>query len=483
MRKMKKFAAMLLALTMTCGMAMTASAAETATGSIKVNGLNANEITSVDIYQVVEHDVENSSWKALEWAKDDVTFGTDDIVIDWNDLEEIVEGNAVTVEKAAETQTAAEGVTEVTFTGLEVGAYLILADGEATSVYSPMGKELYTYGEDGLITVPATAVDVWAKFTSYNLTKELSSVKPENGVDEEASKGTDEFVARGDEVVFDITATFPSFYDAKGLPTSGIFWIKDTPTGLDIDTDKVSVAVAGTTIANTNYTVTEDVNGVVTVEFNEAYIGVNNANAGKKVVVTLIAEVTSEEGYTNIGNASNSNIEPQVNGYTGDITITKYAFEKDNDENVTDNEVLKGARFEVYEGTKAEAEGKTALYFKEIAPDVYKLAKSTEEGATQTIVASNGTVQVKGLDEGTYWFKETKAPLGYTINEDGEEVTLDFDESKLGYVSEEGYVIDTKLIALPSTGGIGTTIFTVAGCGIMIAAAAFFFAGRKKEEN
>jgi len=44
-------------------------------------------------------------------------------------------------------------------------------------------------------------------------------------------------------------------------------------------------------------------------------------------------------------------------------------------------------------------------------------------------------------------------------------------------------ITNTKLIALPSTGGIGTTIFTVAGCAIMIAAAGFFFATRKKEEE
>ena len=46
---------------------------------------------------------------------------------------------------------------------------------------------------------------------------------------------------------------------------------------------------------------------------------------------------------------------------------------------------------------------------------------------------------------------------------------------------DEPKVMNIQLIALPSTGGIGTTIFTVAGCGIMIAAAFFFFAGRKKE--
>lgn len=47
----------------------------------------------------------------------------------------------------------------------------------------------------------------------------------------------------------------------------------------------------------------------------------------------------------------------------------------------------------------------------------------------------------------------------------------------------EGQLNDTKLSALPSTGGIGTTIFTIAGCVIMIAAAGLFFASRKKSDN
>ncbi len=42
---------------------------------------------------------------------------------------------------------------------------------------------------------------------------------------------------------------------------------------------------------------------------------------------------------------------------------------------------------------------------------------------------------------------------------------------------------NTQLSALPSTGGIGTTIFTIGGCAIMIAAAALFFAGRRKEKS
>lgn len=39
---------------------------------------------------------------------------------------------------------------------------------------------------------------------------------------------------------------------------------------------------------------------------------------------------------------------------------------------------------------------------------------------------------------------------------------------------------DTTLAALPSTGGMGTTLFTIAGCVIMISAAGLFFATRKK---
>ena len=45
----------------------------------------------------------------------------------------------------------------------------------------------------------------------------------------------------------------------------------------------------------------------------------------------------------------------------------------------------------------------------------------------------------------------------------------------------EGFnIYNTKLSFLPSTGGIGTTIFTIGGCAIMVIAAALFFASRRK---
>ena len=50
-------------------------------------------------------------------------------------------------------------------------------------------------------------------------------------------------------------------------------------------------------------------------------------------------------------------------------------------------------------------------------------------------------------------------------------------------LSGEAEMADTKLASLPGTGGIGTTIFTIGGCVIMIAAAGLFFATRKKAEK
>ena len=46
-----------------------------------------------------------------------------------------------------------------------------------------------------------------------------------------------------------------------------------------------------------------------------------------------------------------------------------------------------------------------------------------------------------------------------------------------------GSIPNTKLASLPSTGGIGTTIFTIGGCAIMIVAAGLFFATRRKAEK
>jgi len=90
---------------------------------------------------------------------------------------------------------------------------------------------------------------------------------------------------------------------------------------------------------------------------------------------------------------------------------------------------------------------------------------------------------------GGYEFKETTAPEGYSINEETRVAVIKLAEGIEEATKSEDVVngttsiTDTKLASLPSTGGIGTTIFTIGGCAIMIAAAVLYFVNRRKSEE
>lgn len=104
----------------------------------------------------------------------------------------------------------------------------------------------------------------------------------------------------------------------------------------------------------------------------------------------------------------------------------------------------------------------------------------SEENATEVKTGEDGTLVVKGLDAGSYHFKEVTAPEGYSINADGANAELTVDGEATATIEATTSLNDTKLAALPATGGIGTYIFTIAGIIIMAAAAGFFFVSRRK---
>ena len=132
------------------------------------------------------------------------------------------------------------------------------------------------------------------------------------------------------------------------------------------------------------------------------------------------------------------------------------------------------------------------------------------DGVKYTTATSDGDGQLyfRGLKAGTYYLKELTAPAGYRVNTniykgdikatynndgtlaswsvevDNAEVASFTAASSWQNTHETGTTIkNTQLSALPATGGIGTTIFTIVGCGIMIAAAVLFFASRRKENR
>lgn len=424
---------------------------ENLTSTITVQGLGEGVDTELWLYQAVSIDKERNNWVVADWAKTYINE-QDYTIVDPQGLTKAAE------EQVAASTAKSNGLTSVNFDNMPIGVYVIRA-AAANTTYNPMVANTYDNTQN---YIAVKDVAVTAKSATVDLTK-----KEIEG---------DNFVGKGETVTFEIETTFP-YFDDKAADKS--FEIHDTPEGMKITSVK-SVTIGGAPVEGKNFTESE---GTYTINLTDQ-ITDNNGNAGKKVVVQYEAIVTSEDGYSNTANSSGSTADSTVQGHTGDIILTKYASD-DNNDHLEDNAKLAGAKFEVYPVTVGEDEienvGKTPLEFVMKEDGIYTPALEEDKNkVTEIETVEGGTVTIEGLGNGKYHFKETVAPDGYTVNEEGVTVEVVKDEKDtVAY----GHVIDTKLSSLPSTGGIGTTIFTIGGCVIMVAAAGLYFSTRKKEEN
>lgn len=93
---------------------------------------------------------------------------------------------------------------------------------------------------------------------------------------------------------------------------------------------------------------------------------------------------------------------------------------------------------------------------------------------TTIVSGSDGYATLDGLDAGTYYLKETEAPSGYVKADTVLTVVIPTDATN--YVASVSFAN----AAIPSTGGAGTTMYTIAGVCILLAAGAIFMISRKK---
>lgn len=348
--------------------------------------------------------------------------------------------------------------------GLQAGAYLVIAtDSSNKTTYSTMVAKTYGYDANNLIE--ATTANVTAKAESYHIEKN--------------QKDDDAVVQVGDLITYEIKMTVPFVKEGEASPA---FTITDTLTG-------ASYYLTGDGAVNTftlngtdrsDLKIADTYNGQKTFELNlNTLVSTSNTYAGQEIVITYTAKVEKIDEITNKAVSSHDSTGKTTTNYTGQITILKYG-----DSNTS--KVLSGAEFALYKIVDKEKYYAGIETVNGVNWFNGQWIKATEDkvpvGAGKVTTGADGKATVKGLDVGTYYFRETIAPDGYSINEtDAEGTIVKADGETTVTVSGNTSMNDTKLSSLPSTGGIGTTIFTIGGCVIMIAAAGLFFASRKKK--
>ena len=522
MKKMKKFLAVILSLAMVLGMSMTAFAANSGTdkifgtaddtATITVKGIDNETGIQVNAYKVVEakYDGAGSTFNGYnslyptvitqDMVKADLTTLTPDQLT--------ALANAVDTTKNAIPLTNTSGTTWTA--DVAAGTYLVLVSNTEAHSYNPMVVSAYYVNKDGktdisqgVVTLTTTVANA-KKADKPTIDKKITNT---NGNDYGNSVEVDDIVN------YEVTVTpIPSY--TGSYP---VFNVEDTlSTGLDFVTDEAGkvvdpvVKVGETTLTkDKDYTVS--VTGrTMTINFVKDNAYKLNAYASKTLTITYSAKVNSdavlwEEVNTNTAKLNYTN-DSKVEGKntSAEKTTYTYTFDIGGTATGTDGIITKtgkdknsetplgGALFGLYKA----GEGVTADTVATAAEaDAYKTATSD----------TNGQINFSQLKKGTYYLKELTAPKGYSVNthvytvvidtthkNDGKldswSVTIDGktstftlnNEGKWESVKNVTYIVNTTLSSLPSTGGMGTTLFTIAGCAIMVAAAGFFFASRKR---
>ena len=153
-------------------------------------------------------------------------------------------------------------------------------------------------------------------------------------------------------------------------------------------------------------------------------------------------------------------------------------------QNTEDGPVLEGAGFRLY-SDEACNDAQEIKLKKNTTDGTYSPYFGTDAG-DEMISDNKGQFNVKGLDAGTYYLRETKTPDDYSACPDKEIVISathpEYNVSLSGNLSTTIINKKTGGITLPSTGGIGTTLFYVVGGGLMVAAIVLLVT-KKRMEN
>lgn len=233
----------------------------------------------------------------------------------------------------------------------------------------------------------------------------------------------------------------------------------------------------------TMYTVNVD-GQKITVTFNESFLQ-NLQQEETQVTINYSATMNHDAVIGGAGNVNTAYMTYGASGRTVDATTTTYTYGFDLVKTDADNKLLAGATFKLYDAPEGGNEVKLVKQAAGYHPVV------GQEASNEVIdMTKNAKVRIEGLDNGTYYLEEVQAPAGYnkltsrvkvTIQDANQDATLnDLDDT---YVSGGVQVVNQAGSQLPSTGGMGTTMFYVLGAVLVLGAAVLLIAKRRVREQ
>lgn len=409
----------------------------------------------------------------------------------------------------------------ITIDGLSKGEYRLIETSVGNG-YIMDGATAYefTVNSDKTITYKeSTDANITIKITNErpDLTKE---VKKKNITPEEWGRTADYSI--GDKIPYRITVDVP-----KNITKLKTFTVTDTPTNLTDDVDSIEIKCNDAAVTADAYTKAAVGDGF-TITFKPAQMA---AYERQQLVITYNAKLKDTAYNTTAGNQNTAKLEYSKN-ITPNATTDPDNPNKDKEEgkNTIENSTV------VYtfavKIVKTGVDGTETKPLANVEFDLYQEVPDGTEGAiTGTSVpagldntkswkkiktlktGTDGTVTHNGLSNGTYYLVETKTNDGYNLLKKPIEVILNVqyttttktesawvedgngqkqEKSKIEKTTftdsdstTEGIkvqkVINKKGFTLPTTGGIGTFVFTFAGIAMMAAAVILLITGKKKK--
>lgn len=337
--------------------------------------------------------------------------------------------------------------------------------------------------------------------------REKNSIPSETKEVSDAANGTfgeEATIKVGDTAYFKIEVTDSKGTDKKVVVHDtmdnaltldiGSFAVKVDDAAVDVANYKIKVNSATTvpkkgTNSATNFSQAAIAdNCTFEIEFTDAFI--QNLAENKVIVITYEAELNQNAVTADPFQVNKTHIDySEQNTVEKEVTVKTY--EGDLVKTDSDHKVLDGATFKMYDAATGGTEYQLVMVGTATAPatttGVYMIKSSEVTGtAVEKLIPLNGKLTIKGLENGSYYFEEVDVPTGYnglteravlTIEDANNSATINSDTYASGGVE----VVNQSGTELPSTGGIGTTIFYVVGAILVIGAGVVLVTKRRME--